>query len=153
MFNDLFGENSHMPHLRLEHDKSQTTGYNLGMRKGSFATAFDTKEYFERNIRFQNKKNFVPGIISNKNNKNSTTFIRADKKRTEDFDDKVDQYMEQLIKEENDAQTALHRANGFRDKEDEDYEVDSNHGKSLVKFKKDNTQGKTIQEQLNRALK
>ena len=38
-------------------------------------------------------------------------------------------------------------------KEDEDYEVDSNHGKSLVKFKKDNTQGKTIQEQLNRALK
>ena len=31
---------------RIYHDTLQTTGYNLGMRKGTFATTIDPKEYF-----------------------------------------------------------------------------------------------------------
>ena len=51
MFNDMFGSKPGMG--KVHHEKSQSTGYNLGMNKGTFATAFDPREYFETNIRVE----------------------------------------------------------------------------------------------------
>ena len=60
MFNDKYGVSPGMG--RVRHETQQSTGYNLCMNKGTFATAFDPREYFENNIRPQNKQNFEKGI-------------------------------------------------------------------------------------------
>ena len=66
MFGEMFGTlGSKTPSLAVKtvrSKKSVETGYNLGFNKGSFATTFDQREYFERNIRPANKKSFEPGI-------------------------------------------------------------------------------------------
>lgn len=81
-------------------DKIIETGYNLGFNKGNFATAFDSREYFEQNIRPANKANFTGGIKANREKKNNATFIQYDKKQREEFEDKVQRYLQSMAKEE-----------------------------------------------------
>ena len=78
MFKDMFG-GLKLPGMgKAHHEKSQSTGYNLGMNKGTFATAFDHREYFEQNIRPENKRKFEQGIQRTRNERNSATFIMHD---------------------------------------------------------------------------
>ena len=100
MFNEMFGANTQLTGQKVFHDGNKATGYNLGFNKGSFATAFDKREYFEQIIRPQNKKTFEPGIQANRNERNNATFIRYDRQQKEDFEDKVQRYMDTLTKEE-----------------------------------------------------
>ena len=58
----------------------------MGFNKGTFATAFNRKEYFESHIRPQNKRDLTPGIVANKHSRNNATFIEYDKKKREDFE-------------------------------------------------------------------
>ena len=41
--------------IKVRHEPTIRTGYNLGFNKATFATTFDKREYFEKNIRQQNK--------------------------------------------------------------------------------------------------
>ena len=79
MFNDIFGTKGRMPFIPVKHEQTYRLGYNLNFRKGTFATAFDRKEYFESHIRPQNKRDLEPGIVINKNKRNNANFIEYDK--------------------------------------------------------------------------
>ena len=67
MFDNMFGSNMKIANTRAFHEKIKATGYNLGRNKASFATQMNTREYFEKAIRPQNKKRFEPGIVANLN--------------------------------------------------------------------------------------
>ena len=118
-----------MPFIPVKHEETYRLGYNLGFRKGTFATAFDRKEYFESNIRPQNRKDLQPGIQINKNKRNDATFIEYDKQKREDFDEKVQRYFENLTREEKEERERRKREEQFIAKmeEDEDtvYEQDN----------------------------
>lgn len=79
------------------------------MNKGSFAKVFDHKEYFEKNIRPQNKKIYEPGISANRIHRNSATFITHEQKENEDFDDKVSRYIANMEKEEREQEERQRR--------------------------------------------
>ena len=79
MFNDMFGSKGRTPFLPVKHEKTHRLGYNLGFNKGSFATAFNRKEYFESHIRPRNKRELQPGIVANRHARNNATFIEYDK--------------------------------------------------------------------------
>ena len=84
----------------VRHAQIKRLGYNSGFNKGTFATNFDTREYFETHIRPQNKRNLVPGIRVNRDERNNATFIQYDKKQREDFQETVTRYLNQLTAEE-----------------------------------------------------
>ena len=98
----MFGSNSRLPFQQVNHDKTKRLGYNLGFNKGTFATSFDRKEYFETHIRPQNKRDFQPGVIANVHKKNQATFIQHDKMKRQDFEEKVQGYMDDMNKAERD---------------------------------------------------
>ena len=109
MFSSMFGNENNMPPVRKPYEGQKKTGYNLGLNKGSFATVFDHKEYFEKNIKAHNKKIFEPGISANRISRNSATFITHQQKENENFDDKVQRYIENMEKEDREQEERQRR--------------------------------------------
>ena len=109
MFNNMFGSKMQLAQARAFHDKIKATGYNLGRNKASFATQMNTREYFEKAIRPQNKKRFESGILANVHERNKATFIEYDKNKREDFQDRVKRYMENIQKEEREEKERVRR--------------------------------------------
>ena len=109
-----------MPFLPVQHEKTQRLGYNLGFNKGTFATAFDRKEYFESHIRPQNRRDLTPGIVNNKHARNNATFIEYDKKKREDFEVTVQRYLDTINKEEKEEREKRRREEQFIAQMEED---------------------------------
>ena len=109
IFNDMFGSNLRAPFRPVKHDKTKRLGYNQGLNKATFATAFDRKEYFERVIRPDNKKHLIPGIQANRHEKNKATFIEYDKKKRQNFKEMVQSHLDNINKEEKEEHERLRR--------------------------------------------
>ena len=109
----MFGTKGRMPFLPVKHEKTYQLGYNLKFNKGTFATAFNRKEYFESHIRPQNKRELQPGVVANKHLRFNKTFIEYDKQKREDFEEKVQRYLDTINKDEREEKERRKREEQF----------------------------------------
>ena len=72
------------------------TGYNLGLQRGTFATQFDSRDYFEKHIRPQNRQLFGAEAQEGRSARNKATFIVHEKGKKEEFQDAVRRHMRAL---------------------------------------------------------
>ena len=72
------------------------TGYNNGFQKGTFATQFDRKEYFEKFIRPKNKELYGAKAKDYLEQRNNASFIVHKKGQKEEFNEAVKRHLKAL---------------------------------------------------------